>query len=370
MRGTPYPNGPESFKVPFMRSYSRLALFASIFLMASITTIFSPTAAHADQTESNLFILDVSGSTDSVALWKNLRVSVTSKLSQPFGNPRIGSIPYKSPVDVSITSVSKNSQNSPIFPIVTKTDAKKMWGAVEQVFPNSTDARLKRINEELFGASGVWASQAKIFESSRIVVPTVTACRTSTLNSIKRGQFLRSTDSSNQAVLASALCERLISVAKSLKQADDYFAKPVCDPRAVCSDIAGAIYRSSSLAADLGGQSTGTDSRNQLCIAIASDMLNESPGVSTTSILNSKHSALKASTLEKARATGVAAARTVGIRFPSNVSTRVVMVGIGTGQNPLPLDRNSFLLAYWEGFFTQSGVKQTDQAQSLNQACS
>ena len=349
-----------------MRSHSRFAVFASIFLTASMTTIVSPTVAQAAQTESNLFILDVSGSTDSVALWKNLRVSVTSKLSQPFGNPKIGSIPFKRPVDVSITSVSKNSQNSPIFPIVTNTDAKKMWGAVDQVFPNSTEARLKRINEELFGASGVWASQARIFTRSKIVVPTVATCRPSALNSINRGQFLKSTDASNKAVLANAVCERVISIAKSLKQADDYFATPVCDPRAVCSDIAGAIYRATSLAADLGGTNNG----NKLCIAIASDMLNESPGVSTTSILNSKHSALKASTLEKARETGAAAAKTVGIKFPSDLSTKVVMVGIGTGQNPLPLDRNSFLLAYWEGFFTQSGVKQTDQAQSLNQACS
>ena len=356
-----------------MRSHSRLAAFASIFLVASITTIASPsaaqashTAAHAIQTESNLFILDVSGSTDSVALWRNLRVSVTSKLGQPFGNPRIGSIPYRSPVDVSITSVSRNSQNSPIFPIVTNADAKKMWGAVDQVFPSSTEARLKRINEELFGASGVWASQARIFARSIIIVPTSSACRSSALNSIKRGQFLKSTDPSNQAVLASAVCERIISIAKSLKQADDYFATPVCDPRAVCSDIAGAIYRASSLAADLGGANNG----NKLCIAIASDMLNESPGVSTTSILNSKHVAKTATSLESAKATGARAAQSVGIRFSSDVSIRVVIVGIGTGQNPLPLDRNSYLLAYWEGFLTQSGVRQTDQAQSLNQACS
>jgi len=356
-----------------MRSHSRFAVFASIFLTASITTIVSPTVAHAThtathatQTESNLFILDVSGSTDSVALWKNLRVSVTSKLSQPFGNPRIGSIPFKRPVDVSITSVSKNSQNSPIFAIVTNADSKKMWGAVEQVFPSSTDARLKKINDELFGLSGVWASQAKIFDRSRIVVPTAASCRPSTLNSINKGSFLRNTDASSKAVLASAVCERVITIAKSLKQADEYFATPVCDPRAVCSDIAGAIYRATSLAADLGGANNG----NKLCIAIASDMLNESPGVSTTSNLNSKHIALRASSLEQARATGAAAAKTVGIKFRSDVSTKVVMVGIGTGQNPLPLDRNSFLLAYWEGFFTQSGVKQTDQAQSLNQACS
>jgi len=349
-----------------MRSHSRLAAFASIFLVASITTIVSPSVAHAAGTESNLFILDVSGSTDSVALWRNLRVSVTSKLGQPFGNTRIGSIPYRSPVDVSITSVSRNSQNSPIFPIVTNADAKKMWGAVEQVFPSSTDARLKRINEELFGASGVWASQAKIFARSKIIVPTSSACRSSALNSIKRGQFLKSTDPSNQAVLASAVCERIISIAKSLKQADDYFATPVCDPKAVCSDIAGAIYRASSLAADLGGANNG----NKLCIAIASDMLNESPGVPTTSILNSKHVAKTATSLEQAKATGARASQSVGVRFPSDVAIRVVIVGIGTGQNPLPLDRNSYLLAYWEGFLTQSGVRQTDQAQSLNQACS
>jgi len=349
-----------------MRSHSRLAAFASIFLMASITTIVSPTVAHAVQTDSNLFILDVSGSTDSAALWKNLRISVTSKLSQPFGNPKIGPIPLKSPVDVSVTSVSKNSQNSPIFPIVTNADAKKMWGAVEQVFPSSTDARLKRINEELFGASGVWASQAKIFARSTIIVPTAATCRPSTLNAINRGQFLKSTDAGNKAVLASAVCERVISIAKSLKQADDYFATPVCDPRAVCSDIAGAIYRASSLAADLRGANNG----NKLCIAIASDMLNESPGVSATSILNSKHVAKTATSLESAKATGARAAQSVGIRFPSDVSTRVVIVGIGTGQNPLPLDRNSYLLAYWEGFLTKSGVRQTDQAQSLNQACS
>ena len=355
-----------------MRSHSRLAAFASIFLVASITTIVSPTVAQAAQTDNNLFILDVSGSTDSVALWRNLRVSVTSKLTQPFGNPKIGSIPLKRPVDVSITSVSRNSQNSPIFPIVTNTDAKKMWGAVEQVFPSSTDARLKLINAELFGVSGVWASQAKIFARSKIVAPTAAACRTSTLNSINKGPFLKNTDASNQAVLASAVCERIISIAKSLKQADDYFATPVCDPSAVCSDVAGAIYRASSLAADLAGANNGNNpnNRNNLCIAIASDMLNESPGVSTTSILNSKHVAKTATSLESAKATGVRAAQSVGIRFPSNVSIRVVIVGIGTGQNPLPLDRNSYLLAYWEGFLTQSGVRQTDQAQSLNQTCS
>ena len=360
-----------------MRSRRRFSIFASTLLLASMASIASPSAAQAVEipaAESNLFILDVSGSTDSVALWKNLRVSVTSKLNQPFGTPIARGISTKLPVYVSITSVSQNSQNSPIFSIVTKSDALKIWGAVEQVFPKSTDARLERITKELFGESGAWASQARIFTRSTITVPTSAACRSSTINSINKGSFLKSTDPSKKAVLAGAICERLISIAKSLKQADDYFSKPVCAPTAVCSDIAGAFYRSTSLAADLALQKkdrvNGKEVKNKLCIAIASDMLNESPGVSTTSVLNSKRVALTATSLEKAKESGAAASRAVGVQFHPEVSTRVVMVGIGSGPKPLPLDRNSYLLAYWEGFFTQSGVKQTNQAQSLNQACS
>jgi hypothetical protein len=361
-----------------MHFLRRIPVFASLVLTALFASVLTPTSAQADiklpATESNLFILDVSGSTNSIELWKTLKLSATSKLSQPFGHPIAGGISKKLPAYVSITSIAQNSQNSPTFSIVTKADAKKIWGAVERVFPDSTDSRLKRITDELFGESGVWASQARIFERSTIVIPTSAACKASTINAINKGSFLRNTDLSNKNILASAICERIISAAKGMSQANSYFSKPVCDPNAVCSDIAGAIYRATNLAADLAQAPmdtvNGRTVKNKLCIAIASDMLNESPGVSKTSVLNSKHIAMTATTLEKAKAAGMSAAKAVGIKFPSEVETRVVMVGIGTGQNPLPLDRNSFLLAYWEGFFTQSGVKQTDQAQSLNQACS
>jgi hypothetical protein len=362
-----------------MRIHRRFSVFTSVLLMALITAIAVPSSAQAADikippAESNLFILDVSGSTNSVELWKNLKQSVTSKLSQPFGHPIANSIPTKLPVYVSITSIAKNSQNSPLFSIVTKTDALKMWGAVQQVFPNSTDSRLERITDELFGESGAWASQAKIFTRSKIVVPAVTDCRRSTINAINKGQFLSSTDEKNKTVLAGAICERIINISKSLKQADEYFSKPVCDPKAVCSDIAGAIYRATSLAADLASQKkdlvNGKEVKSKLCIAIASDMLNESPGMSSSSVLNSKQIALKAATEAKSKESGAAAAKAVGIKFPAELSTRVVMVGIGTGANPIALERNSYLLSYWEGFWTASGVKQTDQAQSLNQACS
>lgn len=360
-----------------MRIHRRISVLVSAVLMGSLVSIVSPTAAQAIElpvAESNLFILDVSGSTDSVQLWKNLKSSVTAKLSQPFGNPVAKSIPKKLPVDVSITAVSQNSQNSPLFTIVSKTDARQLWGAVEMVFPNSTETRLARITTELFGENGAWTIQARIFTRSKILPPTSADCRKSTLNSINKGSFLGSTDERNKLNLASAICEKVIKIAKSFKLADDYFSNPICDKKAICSDIAGAIYRSTTLAADIAMQKkdrvNGKDVKPKLCIAIASDMLNESPGMSSSSNLNSKRIAMTATSLEEAKSAGMAAAKAVGIAFPSDIATRAVMVGIGSGPKPLALERNSFLLSYWEGFWTASGVKETNQAQSLNKACS
>ena len=364
-------------RVPHMPQLRRISVLALTGLGASLFAITATTPAQAVDIpipESNLFILDVSGSTNSVELWKNLKVSLTSKLSQPFGNPISKSIARKYPVDVSITSISQNSQNSPVFTIVSKSDAKQIWGAVEQVFPDSTDKRLKAITTELFGENGPWAGQAKIFTRSKIVIPTAAACKKSTLYSINKGSFLRNTDEENKLVLSGAICGKVISIAKNIKQADDYFSKPLCDKRAICSDIAGAIYRATNLAADLASQErdrvNGRDVPPKLCIAIASDMLNESPGMSQASKLNSKRIAISASSLAEAKSAGVAAAKSVGISFPADISVRAVMVGIGSGPKPIALDRNSYLLSYWEGFWTESGVKETNQAQSLNQACS
>ena len=355
----------------------------SAALLGTIFAITNPTSVQAVEipsAESNLFILDVSGSTNSVELWKNLKSSVTSKLAQPFGNPLSNGKPLsknvslKYPVDVSITSISQNSQNSPVFSIVSKTDAKEIWGAVEQVFPKSTNARLERITSELFGDSGPWAGQAKIFTKPKIVIPSEATCKKSTLLAINKGAFLRNPDEQNKIVLSEAICGKIISISKNLKLADEYFSRPICDKKAICSDVAGAIYRSTNLAADLAKQKrdrvNGKEIKPKLCIAIASDMLNESPGMSRTSTLNSKRIATTAETLLDAKSAGISAAKSVGITFPSNVAVRAVMVGIGSGPKPIALDRNSYLLSYWEGFWTASGVKETNQAQSLNQACS
>ena len=82
-------------------------------------------------------------------------------------------------------------------------------------FPKSTDARLERITNEIFGDNGPWAGQAKIFTRSKIVVPSAAVCKKSTLSSINKGSFLRNTDESNKLVLSNAICDKIISISKN-----------------------------------------------------------------------------------------------------------------------------------------------------------
>ena len=347
------------------RITTTFALLLSVSVLGS--TSIQPASA-SNNLQSNLFILDVSGSINSVDLWKNLRVSVVSKLSQPFGipNPKF----KKYPVDVAVTAISQNSANSPIFRIVSNQDAQDVWGAINLVFPNSTDSRIKTISNDLFGDNGAWNSQARIFNRTKIIEPEFGNCKKSTLNAMNKGTFLRNTDNRNKMTLASVICEKIIKISKNLKSADEYFSQPACDKNAICSDVAGAIYRASSLAADLENLQRNERTKNSLCVAIASDMLNEYPGMSSGSLLNSKKIALNAKSIEEATAAGYKAAKSIGIKFSPSVNTKAVMVGIGSGPNPIALERNSYLLAYWQGFWSASGIKESNQAQSLNQACS
>jgi hypothetical protein len=103
------------------------------------------------ETESSLFILDVSGSVNSVQLWKSLRNSIVSKLEQPFGSPIAKNGKRSLPVDISVTSVSKNSANSPIFTIVNKRDSKEIWGAIDVAYPRSSKARWEVFDRGFFG---------------------------------------------------------------------------------------------------------------------------------------------------------------------------------------------------------------------------
>lgn len=338
-------------------------------LLGSVSSPAQALGIPIPESESNLFILDVSGSVNSVELWKNLKISIVSKLQQPFGSPILKDGKPTYPADISVTAVSKNSANSPIFTIVGKGDSKEIWGAVDLAFPRSNKSRWEKFDLGLFGDKGVWIDLIKIFEEPKLVPPSSKSCINSALKKLNKGDpFLQRASENQKTNILGVMCEKFLKIAKNLQSADDYFSKPVCKKKEICSDITGAIYRSTSLAEDLAR--TADKSKPALCIAIASDMLHYSKGMPKGSNLNSEKVAETAKTLENAKEKGSAAAESVGIKFPTRITTRVVMVGIGSGPNPIALERNSFLLAYWEGFWTSAGVKVSDQAKSLNQACS
>jgi hypothetical protein len=110
--------------------------------------------------------------------------------------------------------------------------------------------------------------------------------------------------------------------------------------------------------------------QSKFCVAIASDMLNNYPGMSENSPLNSQMIALTSNSQQQAKAKGVEAAKAVGIRFPKGMKVRVSIMGQGSGSKPLPLEKNSMLTAYWQGFWEGSGINSSNQVRSLDQACS
>lgn len=322
--------------------------------------------------ESNLFILDVSGSTYSEKLWESLKSSVQEKLKQPFGNPmKTKGIPPRKPMDVSITSITDNSQNSPIFNIVTLNDSKEVWGVIDLTFKNAGPEKLLSVYESIFKEGGAWSAQAKVFDADKVVPPIFQSCLTSMNLSFSKDSYARNLDKSKTNAISTVLCNKLVQIAQKYKSADDYFSNPICKKGNRCSDVAGAIFRATALAVDVKKRtSIYDDTKPRLCIAIASDMLHSTDTMLKNSSLNSRYLAQTEKTLDSAFERGKEAAALIGVKFPEGITTRVDLIGVGSGPKPLPLERNSFLLKYWEGFFLESGIKVAAQSKSLDKACS
>ena len=120
--------------------------------------------------ERNIFVLDISGSTNSAQLWKNtLRPSLIKKLAQPFGLPTEKGLDQNlAPVDVAIRVINAQSIDAPVFPIVQLEDAAKMWGLIDDIGQKPTKGRLKLIVQDFFGGNGAFTRQATIFTKTRI----------------------------------------------------------------------------------------------------------------------------------------------------------------------------------------------------------
>jgi len=320
--------------------------------------------------ERSIFILDLSGSTNSSQLWKNsLRPSLIKKLAQPFGFPTGKGLSQKSaPVDVTIRVINAQSIDAPNFPIVGVQDAAKMWGLIDKIGTSPTSRRLGLIVDDFFGGDGAFTQQARVFTRSKIVPPTRSVCQSSVVKSFQNSQFMNDLDQTSKSSSAQVICGLIIDISKRLQVADEYFSNPTCVKiKNSCSDIIGAILNTTYAANDLYTQGT----KSKLCVAIASDMLNNFPGMAADSALNTRKIVLaKTTTAEMAKSLGRQAAELSGVKFPAQLSVRIFVLGQGTGPNPIPLDKNSILTAYWNGFWQAAGISSSNQIRSLDQACS
>ena len=359
------------FKIA-LRTLLSIVLVSAVFASPSNALDLPPS-------QKVLFILDVSGSTNSAQLWREyLRPSLIKKLAQPFGYPLGKGIENKNdaPSDISVTTVQTNSIDAPIFDIVTRSDAKIFWDAIDKAGGgNTASARLKEIISDIFSGTGAWTNQSTYLTRSKIIIPSLPKCVQSALNGFKNSRYFDDEPLSNKKEIATAVCRMSITVGKRILQVDNYFKNPKCEvnssstPR-TCSDIIGAIYLATSAASDLVSEDDSDERSSSYCIAIASDMLNKSPGVSPNSPLDSKNVAMKATSTKDARALGSKAANLADVKFPKGLKIRVSILGQGTGPKPLPLDKNSYLAAYWDGFWESSGVKDSNSVRSLDEACS
>jgi len=359
------------FKIA-LRTLLSIVLVSAVFASPSNALDLPPS-------QKVLFILDVSGSTNSAQLWREyLRPSLIKKLAQPFGYPLDKGIKNKNdaPSDISVTTVQTNSIDAPIFEIITKTDAKIFWDAIDKAGGgNTSSARLKEIISDIFSGTGTWTNQSSYLTRSKIIIPSLPKCVQSALNGFKNSRYFDDGPLNNKKEMATAVCRMSITVGKRILQVDNYFKNPKCainsssTPK-TCSDIIGAIYLATSAASDLVGDDGKDERSSSYCIAIASDMLNKSPGVASNSPLDSGYVAMKVTSTKDARALGSKAAELADIKFPKGIKIRVSILGQGTGPKPLPLDKNSYLAAYWDGFWESAGVKGSNSVRSLDKACS
>jgi hypothetical protein len=357
-----------------MKSSRFVGLLACLALFMGLLS--SSSAQALLPAEKNLFVLDVSGSTDFRTLWNfSLRPSIVNKLKQPFGFPEGATKSGKpvSPVDITIFAISGNSYDEPILPIVTSADANELWAVVDDVGFNPSKARLKEISDAIFGGKGIFTMQSEYLRSSPLKVPNLTTCEKESAETLRTSTsgFLRDAEPNQRKQIAQVVCKLANRIALNLRTADEYFKTPHCPGKGKpCSDIFGAIVRASDVARDLAIGTPSGSVRPSMCIAIASDMLHNDYRMKKDSILNSREIA-RTATKTEAFSRGKLAAQAIDLKFPSKskLNLRIVVLGQGTGTNPLSIEYRSILNSYWNGVWQQAGVAETGVTTSLDRAC-
>lgn len=315
--------------------------------------------------EKVIYLLDISASSDSVNLWRLLRNSLLERLDSAMGAPNRKGLTPKKPTDLSISVINSNSSSSTPIEIISIKDTERLWAfMINKVGGgNPTEARMKDIYKDFFGGSGVYRELVeKYIQDETVISPSSVECEKSAEENLKQGLFMDNVTPSIRTQATKEVCTIVNKLSNGLKKADAIFlTSPKCN-KGPCSDVIGAVKVAAAVARDL-----SRGKKAKLCIAIASDMLNNSPQITKTGPWHTLYAIKNSASLLDAEKAGESVASQSGILFSSKVKIRVDVIGQGGGSNFNP-ELTSKLDAYWNGFWKAVGLQNRQQS-SLDQAC-
>jgi hypothetical protein len=321
-----------------------------------------------NDSEKVIYFLDVSRSSDSKRLWTFLKSSLLERIETALGSPEVKGIKPTKPTDLSISVINDNSQAAQVIEILSIRDAEKIWGFMINTVGggNPSSVRMKAIYKDFFGSTGAYTLLvSELPQDGQFSSFSISACPKRAEEEFKKGNFMRNVTPSLRQQASKEVCMVISKLINGINQADSIFKSDQCADQA-CSDVIGAVQRAQAVAVDL---AQGRPSRKpKICLAIASDMLNNYPGVSRTSPWNTLQAIKNSQSTEDAEKLGRTVAEEAGIKFTSKVKVRVEVIGQGASRN-FPRELRSKLDAYWNGFWSSAGVQGSAQQASLDQAC-
>lgn len=356
---------PDGFK-----RKAGIVSFSLLIMITSFGVNLAPASADGcnfPPADKSLFILDTSGSNDAKQLWNGLSTSIIKKLPKAMGLPIARGIDSpKAPFDITVTAINADSANSPRIAIVELSDAKKMCGLIlQKIGRNPTPARLKKILLDFFGPTGAYDLLIeKYFSRDSLVKVNAKTCSKEVEEIWKsNNEFMVNYEKSRKLDAAKTVCEIVSKISVKIIEADKFFSTSNCPSNSQCSDVIGALRSASALASE----AYERDPQSRLCIAIASDMVNNNERITRNSSQNTKEVILKSVSTQEAMQQGKDAATSADVKFPPRM-IKVSVIGQGTGG--ITPDKQQMLSAYWKGFWSASGVSLDKSVAALTEACS
>ena len=340
------------------RKEQLLCVLALSLLLTGIPRVEANKHVLFPSSQKVIYFLDVSGSGDSKYLWSVLRNSVLERVQGAMGAPKRDGLTLRQPTDLTISTINANSGSSQLIEILSIKDAERIWAFMIETVGggNPSAGRMKPIYQDFFGGAGAYSILINEYvQDGTLAALSRPQCERRALEIFKDGQWMRNESTNLKTQAAKEVCTIVLKLNTGLKNADAAFlSAPGCKGK--CSDIVGAVKKAAAASRDLGRGS-------KLCVAIASDMLNNSLPSGPWHTF----SAIKGvATDADARRLGEVVGAESGIFFPKRVGVKVEIIGQG---GDMPPNLTSKLNAYWGGFWYKVGIKNSGAMESLDEAC-